>query len=229
MYYINQERRHYKEEKRTVHLNIPLGSSVSKRIPVSTVQHRATFSFVYPPPPVTCSKKVQGKKNETISYPMDRKNQYQCKISLNHKCTNKGKLNFFTNLTHSACPARNVVIAPQTNTQSDPRDYYLNQGDICNKGMSNERFFTSRIVLRKHCFWFVSTVKTQTWYISHNPPPPVYHLNYKQGQKWKKLQLQGDLHHQWRGWSSPSGPQLENLLHIAELSHLVDNFQQPWL
>jgi hypothetical protein len=41
-------------EKGSDYISIPLGSSVSKRTPVSTVQHRATFSFVYPPPPVTC-------------------------------------------------------------------------------------------------------------------------------------------------------------------------------
>lgn len=43
--------------KRKIIISIPLGSSVSRRTPVSTAQHRATFSLVYPPPPVTCTKK----------------------------------------------------------------------------------------------------------------------------------------------------------------------------
>lgn len=39
-------------------LHKPLGSSVSSKTPVSKVQHRATFSFVYPPPPVTCTQDI---------------------------------------------------------------------------------------------------------------------------------------------------------------------------
>lgn len=34
-------------------IKLPLGISAPNKTPVSTVQHRATFSFVYPPPPVT--------------------------------------------------------------------------------------------------------------------------------------------------------------------------------
>lgn len=46
---------------------IPLGRSESSRTPVSTVQHRATFSFVYPPPPVTCRQEICSQYARSIT------------------------------------------------------------------------------------------------------------------------------------------------------------------
>lgn len=46
-------------------LHSPFGRSFSTSTPVSTVQQRATFCFVYPPPPVTCPR---GSTEGTFHY-----------------------------------------------------------------------------------------------------------------------------------------------------------------
>lgn len=80
----------------------PLGRTVSKRTPVSTAQQRATFSFVYPPPPVTCKKTdILSVVPDTWQIWMESRINYQ-----EQTLTNNGKLNFFTNFTHSECPVR---------------------------------------------------------------------------------------------------------------------------
>lgn len=140
------------------YVSIPLGSSVSKRTPVSRVQHRATFSFVYPPPPVTCrteflpisidfwkKKCTTSPHNNLLDSPSlplmlcppfillyggclctflhlqflllpiiflllpKTHTHTTCRNWIKQEHTNKGKLNFFTNLTHSACPARSIT------------------------------------------------------------------------------------------------------------------------